>query len=79
MTSIKSIMNIPANRILTLKVPDSIPVNEEVEVTIQLYKKAKEYDARIRELENVMNDKDFLEDLKGVNQDFELIDLEGFE
>ncbi|MEK7399221.1 MAG: hypothetical protein AAB116_19965 [Candidatus Poribacteria bacterium] len=76
MEAIKRIMKIPKNHEVKIKVPDYLLENETVEVILIVRKKSDDFEKKINELKNAMNDDLFLKDLNDISRDFDAIDLE---
>ena len=79
MNTIKSRIKIPANRIINIKIPDSIPIDEQVEVVVTYKHDTNSYQKKIEMLQGAEQDKNFLADIKNISEDFEPIDLESWE
>lgn len=79
MEAIKQVMRIPKNHEVRIKVPQHVPENELVEIILIIRKKTEDYKQKIDELKEAMNDRLFLNDLKEVSEEFETIDIEGWE
>jgi hypothetical protein len=67
------------DREIRIKIPQKIPENEIAEVILIIRKKPDSFKQKIRELKEVMGDDLFLDDLKGISEDFKAVDLEGWE
>ncbi|MCL5992228.1 MAG: hypothetical protein M1419_09035 [Bacteroidetes bacterium] len=79
MNAIKRKINIPKNRIINLRVPDTVPINEYVEVIMIFDENKNSYQSKIELMSNAKNDKSFMEDFKKIEEDFKSIDSEGWE
>ncbi|MEW6730709.1 MAG: hypothetical protein AB1489_05175 [Acidobacteriota bacterium] len=71
MEVIRQTATIPATRNITIQLPDTAAINEEVEIII-LFKSARKkgYAEKIAELREVANDPLFQEDLREIAEDF---------
>ena len=79
MEAIKQIVRTPKNHEIRIRIPDHVPENDPVEIIMFFRKKPEGYNKKINELKNAMKDKLFLSDLKEVSEDFENVDLEGWQ
>jgi len=79
MEAIKHRVRIPKNHEVRIKIPQTVPENELVEIILIIRKKTEDYKQKIDELKAAMNDKLFLNDLREVSEEFEAIDLEDWE
>lgn len=64
------------NHEIQIKIPAHVPENEPVEIIMFLREKHKDYDNKINELKNAMQDELFLKDMKEIDEDFKNIDLD---
>lgn len=78
MNIIKQIVKIPKDREIRIKIPSYIPENETVEVILILKKSSEDLKQKINELKKAMNYDLFIDDLRGVSEDFKTVDLEGW-
>ncbi len=76
MQAIKQIVRTPKNREIRIKIPDQVPENEPVEIILFFRKKPEDYDDKINEVKNAMQDKLFVSELREISQDFEDVDLQ---
>lgn len=76
MEAIKQIVKIPDNHEIRIKVPQYIPENEEVEVILIFRKKATTFNQKVSELREAIRDNLFLNDLRGISEDFKTVDFE---
>lgn len=76
MEAIKQIVRTPKNHEIRIKIPNHVPENDPVEIIIFFRKKTEDYNNKINELRNAMQDKFFLSDLREVSEDFKNVDLE---
>jgi len=74
MEAIRQIVRIPKNHEIRIKVPDDVEENETVEVVLFFNKKSENFDSKIKILKTAMSDDDFLNDLKDIENDFNLVD-----
>ena len=79
MEAIKQIVKIPKDHEIKIKIPSYIPENEVVEVILIIKKSQDSFKQKINELKEAMKDDRFLDDLREVSEDFEAVDLEGWE
>ena len=79
MNAIKRKINIPKNRIINLRVPDTVPINESVEVIMIFNEDKNSYQSKFELMSSAKNDKSFMEDFKKIEEDFKSIDSEGWE
>ena len=75
MEAIRQIVRIPKNHEIRIKIPDDVDENETVEVVLFFNKKSKNLDSKIKILKTAMSDDDFLNDLKDIENDFNLVDF----
>jgi hypothetical protein len=78
MNAIKKKLNIPKNRIIHLRIPEKIPINQPVEVIMIFNEDKNSYKAKIKLLEKIKSDKAFLEDMKQISDDYNFTDSEGW-
>lgn len=70
MEAIKQILRVNKNHEVMVKVPSYIPENEVIEM-IMIYKnKSSSFNQKIEQLKGAMEDTLFLNDLKGISEDF---------
>ncbi|MBM2816873.1 MAG: hypothetical protein HW421_3635 [Ignavibacteria bacterium] len=79
MITLKRNIKIPSDRIVKLKIPETVPINERVEVIMNFNSKKNSYKSRIKALDDMKCDKIFLEDIKHIAEDFKHIDSEGWD
>ncbi|HIE23480.1 MAG TPA: hypothetical protein EYP68_04545 [Candidatus Korarchaeota archaeon] len=79
MQAIKQIVRVSRDHEIRIKVPPHIPENEIVEAILIITKRPDRFDQKIRELKKAMKDELFLNDLRDISEDFEAVDLEGWE
>jgi len=79
MEAIKQIIRTPKNREVRIKIPNSVPENELVEVILIIKNKTKGFEKKVNELKAAMEDELFLNDLKEVADEFETIDTVDWE
>jgi hypothetical protein len=74
-------VRIPKNHEIKIKVkvPQNIPPNEVAEVILIVRKRTDNFKQKINELKESMRDNFFKEDLRDASEDFEIVDLEGWE
>ncbi|ROL61054.1 hypothetical protein D9V86_07720 [Bacteroidetes/Chlorobi group bacterium ChocPot_Mid] len=72
MNKVRSIIKTPASRTIQLKIPDFVPINEDIEVIMMFNNNS--FQKKIEMLKNIPFDKTFLEDIKNVQDDYQLID-----
>lgn len=70
MNAVKSIVATPENRIIQLRVPESVPINEPVEVILLYGEQNNSYQSKINQLSQALKDKLFIEDLNEISSDF---------
>jgi hypothetical protein len=76
MKTIKQTIRTPKNHEVRIKIPEQLPENDLVEITLVFKKGPDKFEDKIAELKAAMNDKIFLSDLKEISRDFEDSDLE---
>lgn len=76
MEAIKQIVRTPKNHEIRIKIPDHVPENDPVEIILFFRKKPEDYDNKIDELRNAMQDELFLSDLREISEDFKNVDLD---
>ena len=79
MEAIKQMIMIPKNHEIRIKVPLNIPPNEVAEVILIVRKKTENFKQKIDELKESKRDNLFKKDLRTASEDFEIVDLEGWE
>jgi hypothetical protein len=79
MNVLKRYIPTPENRIINLKIPKSVPVNEPVEVILIFNEQKNSYLSKIKLLAKAGNDKNFIEDINLITDDFKSLDVEGLE
>lgn len=79
MEAIKQMVRIPKNHEIKIKVPQNVPPNEVAEVILIVRKRTDNFKQKINELKESKRDTLFKEDLRATSEDFEIIDLEGWE
>jgi hypothetical protein len=72
-------VRIPKNHEIKIKVPQNVPPNEVAEVIVIVRKRTDSFKQKINELKESKRDTSFKEDLRAASEDFEIIDLEGWE
>jgi len=77
--AIKQMVRIPKNHEIKIKVPQNVPPNEVAEVILIVRKRTDNFKQKINELKESKRDTSFKEDLRAASEDFEIIDLEGWE
>ena len=70
MEAIKQIVRIPEDHELRIKIPGSVPENEMMEVILISKKKQDNFNQKIRELKEAVEDNLFLDDLEEIGDDF---------
>lgn len=75
MEFIKQFVRTPKNHEILIKIPQSIPENDLVEIILILREKQKDFDKKINDLKTAMKDKLFLDDLNMVSEEFASLDL----
>ncbi len=78
MEAIKQIVRIPKNHEIRIKIPQSIPENEAVEVILIVRKKPTTFNQKVSEVREAIGDNLFLNDLRDISEDFKTLDLEGW-
>jgi len=79
MEAIKQIVRVSKDREIRIKIPQEIPENEIAEVILIIRKKTDSFKQKISELKEAMTDDLFLDDLKGISEDFKTVDSERWE
>ena len=79
MEAIKQMVRIPKNHEIKIKVPLNVPSNEVAEVILIVRKRTDNFKQKINELKESKRDTRFKEDLRAASEDFEIVDLEGWE
>ena len=79
MEAIKQMVRIPKNHEIRIKVPQNVPPNEVAEVILIVRKKTENFKQKINELKESKRDTLFKDDLRDASEDFEIVDLEGWE
>ncbi len=79
MEAIRQVVRIPKNHEITIKVTEHIAEDELMEVILLVKKRKKRFKDKIEEMKEAVNDPMYIADMEAVNQDFEHIDLEGWE
>ena len=78
MEAVKQILRIPRNHELRIKVPKDFPENETVEVILIMNKRQGSFKQKIQELKEAVKDNRFMNDLREVSDDFNIVDSEGW-
>jgi len=73
--SFKEIHDVPKNHQLTINLPDSFPSKQKVVVTVEEMPLSKK--EKIKLMKRAASDPLFIQDMKEVNNDFDLINNEG--
>jgi mannitol/fructose-specific phosphotransferase system IIA component (Ntr-type) len=76
--AVKQILRIPRNHELRIKVPKDFPENETVEVILIMNKRQDSFKQKIQELKEAVKDNRFMNDLREVSDDFNIVDSEGW-
>ena len=79
MNVLKRYITTPENRIIKLKIPKSVPVNEPVEVILIFNEQKNSYLSKIKLLAQAGNDKNFIEDINMIKDNFKSVDIEGLD
>ncbi|MFH1049676.1 MAG: hypothetical protein V1779_01960 [bacterium] len=79
MNTVKSRIRTPANRIIKLKIPDSVPINQDVDVILIYNNDENSYQSKIDLLKNIIISNIFLEDIKSLSEDFKTEDSKVWE
>ena len=79
MEAIKQMVRIPKNHEIKIKVPLNVPPNEVAEVILIVRKRTENFKQKINELKESKRDTLFKEDLRAASEDFEIVDLDGWE
>lgn len=78
MEAIRQIVKIPEDHEVKIKVPQYLLKGEIVEVILIIKKRANDFEQKISQLRDAMNDEVFLSDLKDISEDFKEVDLAGW-
>ena len=73
--SFKEIYNVPKNHQLTISLPDNFPSKQKVVVTVEEMPLSKK--EKLKLMKRAASDPLFIQDMKDVNGDFDLINNEG--
>jgi hypothetical protein len=73
--SFKEIHDVPKNHQLTINLPESFPSKQRVVVTVEEVPLSKK--EKLKLMKRAASDPQFIEDMKEVNSDFDLINNEG--
>jgi len=76
--AIRQIVKIPEDHEVKIKVPQYLLKGEIVEVILIIKKRANDFEQKISQLRDAMNDEVFLSDLKDISEDFKEVDLAGW-
>lgn len=79
MEAIRQIIRIPRSHEVKIKIPDYIEEDELMEVLMLVKTGKRSYKDKILDLQEAVNDPDFIEELETVGRDFENVDMEGWE
>lgn len=79
MEAAKHFLKIPKNHEVKIKIPQSMPENEIVEVILILQKKRENYEQKISAIKEAAKDPLYLDDIREVSDDFKDIDAENWE
>lgn len=79
MKSIKQRIRIPHNHEIRIKIPEDVPENEEVEVTVTMKETQEEFHRKLKLLEEAVKDPMYLNDCKATMDDFSEADREHWE
>jgi len=79
MEAIKQIARVSRDHEIRIKVPPYIPENEIVEMILIIKKRPDNFNQKIGELKAAMKDELFLNDIRNISDDFEMIDLQRWE
>lgn len=75
MEAIRQIVRVSKDRVIRIKIPQYIPENEIAEVILIIRKKPDSFKRKISELKEAMRDDLFLDDLKGISENFKAVDF----
>lgn len=76
MRAIRKTVKIPEDREIRVKLPPEVNVNDHVEVIILIKKTSTTHQKKIDLIKEAVTDKLFLEDLRYIAEDFQIIDSE---
>lgn len=79
MEAIRQIVRIPRNHEVKIKVPEHLAVDELMEVILLIKHRKRSFRDKIKQLKKAAKDPMYVSDMKAVSQDFEHIDVEGWE
>lgn len=79
MEAAKQFLKIPKNHEVKIKIPQSMPENEMVEIILILKKKQENYKQKISAIKEAMKDPLYLDDIHETSDDFKEIDAENWE
>ena len=79
MEATKQLVRTPKDHEIRVKIPQHVPENELVEIIVIFGTQQSEFEQKINNLKTAMSDQLFLNDLQGISQNFEAVDLEGWE
>ena len=79
MEAIRQIVRIPEDYEIKIKVPQYLLKDEIVEVILIIKKRSNNFEQKIDELRDAMKDEFFLSDLKEISEDFNPVDLVGWD
>lgn len=79
MEAIKQILRVNKNHEIMVKIPSHIPENELIEMIMIVNNKSDRFNHKLEEMKLATNDKLFQDDLKGIMEDFEIIDRQDWD
>ena len=79
MEAIKHVIKTPRNHEITIRIPDYVLENEEVEIILLVQKEYQTYHDKIQIMKTAMSDPDFKADLENVQTDFLTVDFENWD
>ena len=79
MEAIKHLIKTPRNHEITIKIPDYVLEDEEVEIILFVQKEKQTYLDKIQIMKNAMSDLGFKADLEKVQADFLAVDFENWD
>lgn len=79
MEAIKQIFRVNKNHEIMVKIPSHIQENELIEMIMIVKNNPDRFNQKLEKMKLAINDKLFQDDLKGIAEDFEIIDRQGWE
>ncbi|MCX6579587.1 MAG: hypothetical protein NT166_05325 [Candidatus Aminicenantes bacterium] len=76
MEAIRQVVRIPGDHEVKIKVPDYLEEDDLVEIILLVKKRRQDFANKINLIRRAAADPMYLEDIKGIERDFENLDLE---